>query len=421
MSLYYSVAVEERINSGMERIAKGIFVVFAVICVLLPSGKIGPINIKFMLLVVELFVLMLTNIKFSKSELLLYGSSLLWIFIWLVIGAFSLGGLAMSIAQAKAIGATLVVVFLTELLLRREVISSKDVFYLVIWSAVGLAIFKMLLVGYSMITDNNFYNVVSTISKYFDTQIMTMKITGPFYRYQVPSDLITPIALYIMLRSRRVTSLIKSRALILFIIILLVFSAFLSYSRYIWAFCFLSVLLASFTNKKIIMYLVGLSLLMMAIILAQNGLSKVLDYRFFSSAVVISDNTRMIELQALLSYMNNWHILFGHGLGAYVPWYLRDHKDKFSYELQWLALLMQVGIIGVSYILLLLFLLIKPFITQALSMRKVQVLCLLFIWLSASLFNPYLLSSVSGVIFSYFVAERYLVVRFGSGGEIYCN
>jgi len=128
--------------------------------------------------------------------------------------------------------------------------------------------------------------------------------------------------------------------------------------------------------------------------------------RFSSSATVISDNIRLKELPILLKQFETSPII-GHGLGFHAPHFIRDQHDKFSYELQWVALLMQIGVVGVAGIMALLTLVARPFLFLPLNKMNVTLLIMFTLWIVSGFFNPYLTSSAAGAIFSFFVAAGY--------------
>lgn len=67
----------------------------------------------------------------------------------------------------------------------------------------------------------------------------------------------------------------------------------------------------------------------------------------FNASSDVSAQIRSTEIQALLTGFNS-HPIFGAGLGAVAPDFIRDPQHPWAYELSYLALLFNVGIVGVA-------------------------------------------------------------------------
>lgn len=386
-----------------------LFGIFMAISLILPSGSVGPLNIKFIALFILLTWLISTMQTFSRrfltTSLLIFSACIFWLFL----GVANSGSLAMPLSQFKAIVITFLLPLLTSHLLSKKVIAPFNIYKVILYSTLFISIVKVFLLLYSAVTGLGFIDITFLLSKYFNTQIMTMKIAPFIYRFELPADLAAPLALFILFLGNRLNvDLRTNRTMKSVYAILIIFSMFISYSRYIWAMAVVVAFIAFMLSRKIRNYssLIIISFLLSAIF--YHPYLHSLTERFFSHAVSVSDNIRLHELPYLLRYFESSPI-FGHGLGAYVPSLIRDHHNKYSYELQWVALLMQIGIVGVAAVCVAIYLIVFPFICCGINKTKLAFLILLALWLSASFFNPYLTSSAAGVIFSFFVAAGYSV------------
>lgn len=83
---------------------------------------------------------------------------------------------------------------------------------------------------------------------------------------------------------------------------------------------------------------------LVAIVLARPVI-EMLKFRFFSSFTVESDTTRAIQMRELWGGISD-KLWFGHGMGSYLPDYIRSEMFPFSYELEYLSFVYQLGIIG---------------------------------------------------------------------------
>jgi len=92
----------------------------------------------------------------------------------------------------------------------------------------------------------------------------------------------------------------------------------------------------------------------------------------------------------------------GKGLGAYSNELIRSKLQPYSYELQLISFMMQLGLIGFSiFIIALLNIIFYIILYKNIHFREKLYLILSYImWIFSSLFNPYIISSVSGLIIS---------------------
>jgi hypothetical protein len=285
-------------------------------------------------------------------------------------------------------------------MLKNNAITPKHVFSAIVYSTLAVALIKIGLIIYAAEQKINFIELTRVIGSYFDYQIMTMHIAGPFYRFQVTTDLADPVAIYILLMGKDLGLRNVARSVFaLPLLACILFSGFLAYSRYTWAFMAIALMMATAGSK------VARGLLVVAVVIFIPAYS-VIAFRFFSGAVTVSDNIRLQELSVLLSEFYRAPIL-GHGLGFYVPTFISDKYNKYSYELQWVAALMQVGVIGVMVFLAPLLLLARYVLLTPFNARGVRILSLFIFWVASGLFSPNLTSSAAGVIFSFFVAAGY--------------
>lgn len=126
---------------------------------------------------------------------------------------------------------------------------------------------------------------------------------------------------------------------------------------------------------------------------------EMLRFRFFSSFSVDSDSVRSVQIAKLMEGIKQkpW---FGHGMGSYLPDYLRSETLPFSYETEYLSFVYQLGIVGFVVLIMgniCIFLKkILPYLRK--NVRVVQVfsvLCLGWFFIRP-LFNPSFLGLQNG-------------------------
>jgi hypothetical protein len=112
---------------------------------------------------------------------------------------------------------------------------------------------------------------------------------------------------------------------------------------------------------------------------------------------VSSYSDKLFQIKLFIKEISNnlSNFLIGKGGGEYIKWFIKDENLKFSYEVQWLSLVYQIGIIRIIFILYfiiyLLFMLFK---------RSIYFGIIFLLWVFASFTNPYLLIQSSFIIYT---------------------
>ena len=127
-------------------------------------------------------------------------------------------------------------------------------------------------------------------------------------------------------------------------------------------------------------------------------LSTLITLRFSSSLADTSDMYRVWQIVALKRFF--WNApLFGNGLGSYALDHKRSVEVPYAYEVQILALLGQMGLVGTAFLIALLI----NYYRKAFNFRPgtrlyhAVLLVLLIDFIGAGFFNPDLLVSMSAV------------------------
>ena len=390
-----------RLSTKMPGVA-ALFYSLIFLSLLLPSGGIGPINAKFLLLLLIIFILPFLRIRLKKLSILFIIFAIIFCLFWLLVGLeHQADAWQQPLAQFKAFAATIVIPTVCYILLYNDIVNQEKIFKIFITSTVVIAVIKISLLVYSAAMGLNFIALTENLARFFGTQIMTMEIAPSIYRLQISADLAIPISIFIILFSDDHKISFKFRHKIVLLIVLLL-SGFIAYSRYIWGFV-AAVIVAHilFRHKVRAMLLTAGFLLIVSAFIFSNKF-QIFDNRFSSLAVDISDSTRFEQYPALFHGFL-LHPYIGQGFGAYLPNLIRDSKDKFSYEAQWASFLMQLGIFGLIAIFIMLAPVIASIIKKPLAFN-IAILVVLILWLGSGFYNPYLTSSISGAIFVYFVA-----------------
>lgn len=174
--------------------------------------------------------------------------------------------------------------------------------------------------------------------------------------------------------------------------IILFISIFSAYSRFIFIIFPILLIIVFLLNKNyktiILAFIIGI----LFSIVFHKDISLIIFQRFVNQEH--SDSWRIIMTHALL---NSWSQspFLGRGIGAYSLELIRDRSMPFSYEVQFVSILMQFGI---SFILLNIFILY--FFLKNITNRTILLTFSIYISLILGSFtNQYLLSTTTGVIY----------------------
>ncbi len=147
--------------------------------------------------------------------------------------------------------------------------------------------------------------------------------------------------------------------------------------------------------KVIIISAIGLSLI---VLFGQDLMASIFTrYNSEGSEVVYGDQLRVLQYRGLISEFFR-HPIWGTGLGGYTYEIVRNEFNPWMYEAQMLALIVQFGVFGT---IALTFVVMNGFSVRKKTFRNLNNGWALIFggWILASFSNPYLLSSLSGIMF----------------------
>lgn len=169
---------------------------------------------------------------------------------------------------------------------------------------------------------------------------VTEDIGSGLIRLQFPSDIVILflVPCYIGGRSRMADMLV---------IISLAFVIYLSFSRFLFVGFGIAIFIRSFVLRRFDFASLLVSFLAVAFILIlwESFIS-----RFSGEGSLISDDIRREQIVNLSNAISD-NALIGRGLGASLYSYIRDETQKYSYEVQWYAMVVQLGFLGLTWFL----------------------------------------------------------------------
>jgi len=332
---------------------------------------------------------------------------LTFVFTWLLIGAIHADSLESPVDQFKLFLITLLFVFFTVYLVNHKVISPERILKAVIYTNFTYSFIKVSAVILHILGVINIFTLLTMMGMRF----MSMDIYGQLMRMQTSVDIITPFLILFVLHSSVLNLNLNKKFRILFLIISPL-SIFLSFSRYLILVGLFGYFFYWISDKLIGKIKVVFAILLLmgcaVAVIGTEPFSKVLKNR--NAGNYDSDQTRVIQIQNLIQEFEYFPLL-GKGMGGYATNAVRDDKIQHSYEVQWVAFLMQFGVIGISLLLMALGVIAIEFLKPPLTIIKLSFLLLFILWLLSGFTNPFLISLTSGIIYTIFFLAGILLNR----------
>lgn len=385
------------------------FLLMLIAGLVLPSdgnhGLFSPKTLSFLCGVFFFSLYALSRFKVNSAQLggLLVVSAAIFFFgVWYVVG-INQDPLIPSgqFDQFKVFMTTLFVPFSTWYLIQDGLLTPKMFFRTTIMAQTAYCTLKVMLMVLHVLKVINIWAILPATGFRF----MSMAIVGDLGRVQTSVDILTPFLVFFVLQADNWQLGIGKRFKVFFLLISFA-STLLSFSRYlIFIYCF-SVFLHGLTlnlSKQIKYWSACLLVLIMAVIAAgPSRVYEAIHMRFFSQNNYQSDADRRIQVDALMDQCERYPF-FGNGLGGYTKECIRDIELPHAYEVQWVAFLMQFGLIGVMIILLPLIWIGVRLVMPPMNRSKMGALSLYCLWLLSGFTNPFLISLTSGIAYTLFL------------------
>ena len=395
-------------GSFFDRLFDWLMYVFLFITIFLPSGSIYGLNIKFplylVLLPLAVFIMFWRGYATRQRLALLLGVPII-LSAWIVIGVthgVPIGGV---LRQYTDILLVLIVCWLVQVFCTDNDLRRVGFLRVVLNAEVATSVLKVGLIVYAVVRGIPTIELVVKLSAIFGVGFITMDLGAMVGRIQFVSDAVIPACVFIVLRFRNLLRIGNLRAS--FTVLLLLTSVIFSFSRYLWAFTALAFFLGLLTGKRDRFQLVVTGLLVLSVFASLPALTSLYELRFSTDVAGSSDLIRTEQTAALQDFFKDAS-LFGHGLGSYTNRVIRtqgtDNGIRYSYEAQLLALAGQIGMTGMSFLLLVAAryysdLWWRP---QSSIRDRVAIVVLLGFWLSAGIFNPLLFHPIAGINYAAF-------------------
>ncbi len=317
------------------------------------------------------------------------------------------------VGELGDIATTIVVSSLGYLLVRNRVVRPESVVMTVVYAMCGLSLMKFGFAAalYSMGLQG--FNVMDVVFGEAPAVIDLVPLYSNFLlpRIGFSADILLPVAMFALV-APSISGIRPAKFLKGLLVIILLASAILAYSRYNWMLCVVALVFAVIIENVRKTWIIVAVVIMASLFSFNEAFTAFAQARFASNSSSVSDEIRVEQFKQLAAAFED-HPLMGIGLGGHVQ-IIRSFTRTYSYELQWIALLMQIGVIGMSFLLLLIF--AAAYDLFAARHRAKRWLLLFFLlYLGAAFTNPNLTTSFAGGAFLLFMMFFYRMRRLGDG------
>lgn len=293
-------------------------------------------------------------------------------------------------------------------MIHEGIITFPNIMKVVIYANMAYILLKLLLIVLHFFGWIDLWQVMN----YLGFRFMRMPITGSWERLQTSVDILTPFLLFFFLAASRL-GVVFSKGFRQVYVSLAILSTLVSFSRYLIFVCMCSLLIYSFMlsfNKRLKQWMAVIALLISTFFLLGSDTVQGIIYQRVSSVDVLnSDSVRVQQIEALFKAYEPV-ALFGNGLGAYAKDNIRDPLLPYYYEVQWMAFLMQFGLIGLLLLFIPLGWVSYRFCLAPFSREKGCFLMLFLLWILSGFTNPFLISLTSGIIYTLFLLSSQRIV-----------
>lgn len=400
------------INRNLFNLSFWVWPYFAmlVIGLIMPSdgnhGLLTPKSLSFLSCFCLMMYYSFFRFRLTQYQLKLISFSLSFIsflLIWMFIGYWQKNDwLEGGFDQFKIFIITIATVMMSLNFVHEELTSREKILKIIIYANFFYSFLKVSIVILHFAGVINMWRWFDLIGIRYMSMAM---LQGNLSRLQTSVDIITPFLLLFVLQGKALNLGLSRRFTLLYLLVS-VPAIFLSFSRFLYGVAVVSLILFLFTvNLTRFVKILITTILLAVLAVAWVGLDKVqiLIYeRFLSYDNKMSDQVRIEQINALMNELETVPLL-GKGLGGYVENLVRDGIIQYSYEVQWVAFLMQFGLMGFMILLIpVLFIFYKLF-QPPFSRVKQGFLGLFCIWLLSGFTNPFLISLTSGIVYSIFL------------------
>lgn len=320
---------------------------------------------------------------FKKSSTIWFLSVLANLLAWSMVAEVHMVSQADMINQCSRILIFFMVLSIGVHIARNSKLSSTELDTLIFRVAMFAMILKIVILTLVL---GGWYSL-EEVQKYIGFETVSDNIGLGLERLQFPSDIATLFLLPCYVGGK---SKIKDIAFLLSITVVV----FLSFSRFLFVGYLLCLIVRYIWIRKLdlISQFSAVVILILCTIFSAN-----LALRFSGEGTTASDSVRTEQIRHLNSVTSSFPIL-GTGIGSSANGYTRSDTMPFSYEVEWNALTMQFGFLGITWFCI--NLLAVLFVSLKAGKNILPFAIVFVVWIASGFTNPYVTSLGSAFGFS---------------------
>jgi hypothetical protein len=390
----------------IQSITWGLFLVQLFLAVCLPGGSILGLNLKLisdgLFLLAFAMYLVTSGPFFSNAEIIFITAVAASLCFWSLVGVWNgQTDAGQILSELRQIASAISVAWLSIFAVRRRLVTAERLITAIIYGIFCVSAVKVALVASSFFAN---LDPIQVVRSFFGEETRAEPIILGLIRLDFAADIVGAFALFALLAPSVSGVRFSRTSKPLICVVVLLGSGFLTYARAIWFIYFVSIFVAMIVERSWKAMAVTVLAVLVLGVTYYDVFSTVFEARFVTEAES-SDVGRVEQARDLMAEIKTRPIL-GKGMGAHFSTDSRTSTEKYSYELQWLAFLMQFGIVGVIGILLLVAASTRDLVL-AKHPAKPWMFLLFALWLLESSTNPHMTSSYAGATFGLFMAMFY--------------
>lgn len=392
----------------------GLVLLFIFIVVNLPTGSLFGVPVKsgVALLFIGLSVLVLlsrSGSRYNSEYIVALLGTVSFLLVWTAIGYINRFAPTDVLAEANFFATALLIPLLFVVLIQTGVLSASQVFRWIAYSVLLLCTWKTVLTLLLSFRILDFGQVYQFFLNDLGYNLVVYNIGGFAARLTFNSQdtLIVIVVTAVLFISPGRLGLPRWFAWT--IVPLSAIAIFISYARVayvqfgiVWL-CFFFYLLTLTIKQRKIKTALGVLLLTALGVFVVFQLYDIYFERFFSANTEQSDQLRGEQIGALMDKFSEspW---IGCGFGCYAEAVVRSEGAVYTYEVQWLAFLAKLGIVGIGLFAVFMFYIIQHVYRYTRGWTRWVLIGLFGSVLLSAFFNQYLISSPAAIIYLAFLS-----------------
>jgi hypothetical protein len=379
----------------------------------LPSGTFLGIPVKHIAYLSSLASILYTWInraeRIPTKIIILTVCSLAYVLLYAIIGGTKgIANPTQAIQEATGVFTTISIVLLGIICIEQKWVLPLDIVRYAVWGTTIFSTIKNIAALSMAIGATGFNQTVVFFLTYFNSKFVSSAIFGGLVRVNIIIyDFVVLLIFSLCILYPEATKKC-SKSLLIYFKASAILCIFFAFSRYLYACAGLVLLYALIFKWDWRAKIAVLAIITPIATLNAAWLAGAIEQRFTASQNATSDDKRTEQMAALV---NQWSTSpwIGGGFGSYAKSLIRDPITPYSYEVQWFGFFAKLGIIGMSYVMLLIILAYHAILKNN-SIKITGPLAGLFtLFLIGGFTNQYLVTSGSGVFYLVTICTAYIL------------